>query len=48
MSELSRFVTDRNVDNVVNGEVVTIFAENPALAEVNLPGSGVVTLVAAD
>ena len=48
MSELSRFVKDRGVDNVVNGEVVSIFAENPALAEVNLPGSGIVTLVAAD
>ncbi len=48
MSELSRFVKDRTVDNVVNAEVVTVFAENPALAEVNLPGSGKVTLVAAD
>lgn len=48
MSELSRFVKDRGVDNVVNAEVVTIFAENPNLAEVNLPGSGLVTLVAAD
>lgn len=48
MSELSRFVRDRNVDNVVNAEVVTIFADNPTLAEVNIPGSGVVTLIAAD
>lgn len=48
MSELSRFVKERNVDNVVNAEVVGIFAENPALAEVNIPGSGVVSLIAAD
>lgn len=48
MSELSKFVKDRNVDNVVNAEVVTVFAENPVLAEVNIPGSGVVTLIAAD
>ncbi len=48
MSELSRFVKDRNIDNVVNAEVVTVFAANPTLAEVNLPGSGVVTLIAAD
>jgi hypothetical protein len=48
VSELSRFVKDRNVDNVINAEVVSIFADNPALAEVNIPGSGVVTLIAAD
>lgn len=48
MSELSRFVKDRNVDNLVNAEVVSIFPENPALAEVNIPGSGVVLLIAAD
>ena len=48
MSELSKFVKNRNVDNVVNAEVVSIFTENPALAEVNLPGSGVVLLIAAD
>lgn len=48
MSELSKFVKDRNVDNVVNAEVVSVFAANPALAEVNIPGSGVVTLIAAD
>ncbi len=48
MSELSKFVKDRNIDNVVNAEVVTTFADNPTLAEVNVPGSGVVTLIAAD
>lgn len=48
MSELSRFVTDRNLDNLVNAEVVSVFPENPALAEVNIPGSGTVTLIAAD
>jgi len=48
MSELSRFVKDRNVDNLVNAEVVTVFRDNPFLAEVNIPGSGIVTLNAAD
>ncbi len=48
MSQLSKFVKDRNIDNVVNAEVVTVFRDNPALAEVNIPGSGVVTLQAAD
>ncbi len=48
MSELSNFVKDRNIDNVVNAEIVQVFAENPVLADVNIPGSGVVTLIAAD
>ena len=48
MSELSRFVKDRTLDNVVNATVVNVFAENPALADVNIPGSGVVTLIASD
>ena len=48
MSELSRFVRDRNVDNVFSGEVVTVFPENPDLAEVSIPGSGVVTLATAE
>lgn len=48
MGELSEFVKDRNIDNVVNAEVVTVFAENPLLADVNIPGSGIVTLIAAD
>ena len=48
MGELSNFVKDRNIDNVVNAEIVQVFAENPVLADVNIPGSGVVTLIAAD
>ncbi len=48
MGELSNFVRARNIDNVVNAEVVNVFAENPLLADVNIPGSGVVTLLAAD
>lgn len=48
MGELSNFVRDRNLDNVVNAEVVRVFSENPLLADVNIPGSGVVTLIAAD
>ena len=44
MSELSRFVKDRNVDNVISAEVVSVFAENPNLADVSIPGSGIVTL----
>lgn len=48
MGELSRFVKDRTLDSVINAEVVSIFDENPALAEVNIPGSGVVLLIAAD
>ena len=48
MGELSNFVKDRNIDNVVNAEVVNVFAENPILADVNIPGSGIVTLIAAD
>jgi len=48
MGELSRFVKDRTLDSVINAEVVSVFVENPALAEVNIPGSGVVLLIAAD
>ncbi len=48
MGELTRFVKDRNVDNVFSGEVVTVFPENPDLAEVSIPGSGVVTLSVAE
>jgi len=48
MSELTRFVKDRNVDNVFSGEVVTIFPENPDLAEVSIPGSGIVTMSTAE
>lgn len=48
MAELTRFVKDRNVDNVFSGEVVTTFAGNPDLAVVSIPGSGLVTLSAAE
>ena len=48
MSELSRFVKDRSVDNVRNAKVITTFPENPNLAEVSIPGSGVVTLKTAE
>ena len=48
MGELTRFVKDRNVDNVFSGEVVTTFPENPDLAEVAIPGSGIVTLSVAE
>lgn len=48
MSQLTRFVNDRGVDNVVSGTIVTVFPGNPTLAEVEIPGSGVLLLTTAE
>jgi len=48
MSQLTRFVNERGVDNVVSGTIVEVFSGNPSLAQVEIPGSGTLLLTTAE
>ncbi len=48
MGELAKFVRARNINNVTNGIVNAVRADNPLLFEIEMPNRRILTLPAAN
>ena len=48
MSQLSKFVRARNINNSVSGIVAKLYDDNPELVDVEIRGFGIVTLPMTD